>query len=329
MATISNLLSPITTGSSLRLFDVRRDLAAVADLVEQCFSDTLDPDGERYLHQMRAAARNSTFLRWAVSVADSASVPLSGFVWEEDGRLVGNLSLIPFQLKGRRNYLIANVAVHPQYRRRGIARQLTQQGIAYAREHNAPSVWLHVREMNEPAVNLYRDLGFIEKARRTTWYSNLSIPSGELPRSISVGPCHSTQWFTQRSWLNRIYPDELIWHLPLKTSLFRPGMIAAIQRMVQNISIQQWELQGAGRLLGTLSWQASSGFANLLWLTTDPEYEDLAAHSLLLYARQRLPAERPLALDYPAHHASRAIENTGFYPHQTLIWMTIPFYPVV
>ena len=119
----------------MRPFDVRRDLAPVADLVEQCFADTLDPDGERYLEQMRAASRNPGFLHFAAAASEWSSVPLSGYVWEEDGKVVGNISLIPFALHNQRNYLIANVATHPAYRRRGIARSLTAQAVEHARRY--------------------------------------------------------------------------------------------------------------------------------------------------------------------------------------------------
>ena len=64
------------------------------------------------------------------------------------GRIVGNLSLIPFVRRGHVVYLIANVAVHPDYRRRGIARQLTQTALDYLRQRGVSSAWLQVRDDN-------------------------------------------------------------------------------------------------------------------------------------------------------------------------------------
>jgi len=115
---MSAITRPIVSSpNQLRPFDVGRDLSAVADLVEACFAETLDTDGRRYVQQMHAAARNPRYLRWAAAMADHVSMPLTGFVWEEHGQLVGNLSLIPFTYLGRRCYLIANVAVDPVSRR--------------------------------------------------------------------------------------------------------------------------------------------------------------------------------------------------------------------
>ena len=100
---MSAITRPIVSSpNQLRPFDVGRDLSAVADLVEACFAETLDTDGRRYVQQMHAAARNPRYLRWAATMADHVSMPLTGFVWEEHGQLVGNLSLIPFTYLGRR-----------------------------------------------------------------------------------------------------------------------------------------------------------------------------------------------------------------------------------
>ena len=143
----------------------------MADLVELCFADTLDQEGYNYLRQMRAAASSSSYWRLVDLVSERNSMPLNGFVWEEDGVVVGNLSLIPYAGLAYSYYLIANVAVHPEYRRRGIARRLTTAAIEQARRRRAQSVWLHVRAENNAANDLYRSLGFVERASRTTWHS--------------------------------------------------------------------------------------------------------------------------------------------------------------
>jgi hypothetical protein len=54
-----------TTSEHLRPLNILRDLGAVADLVEICFSPTLDAEGRSFLEQMRQNARDSRFLRWA------------------------------------------------------------------------------------------------------------------------------------------------------------------------------------------------------------------------------------------------------------------------
>lgn len=56
---------------------------------------------------------------------------------------------------------IKRVVVHPDFRARGLARQMMQFLIAYARtELHLQSLDLHVWEGNQPALRLYEALGF-------------------------------------------------------------------------------------------------------------------------------------------------------------------------
>jgi GNAT superfamily N-acetyltransferase len=288
---------------------------------------------------MRAAAANPAYMRWATAMTERVSLPLSGYVWEENGRLVGNLTLIPFLSRRQRCYLIANVAVHPEYRRRGIAREMTVAAIQYARQRSAPSVWLHLREENEAAIQLYENLGFQERACRTTWYTPPPAanhldqkifhaqPEAELLRretaSLRLISRRSRHWAQQRQWLGRLYPPELTWHLAIRAGMLRPGLSGVIQRFFSNQWVQQWSAVQGDELLGVLTWQSTHSYADALLLATAPEYERDAAFVLLANARKRLPSRRALALDYPAHQAEEAIRAAGFHIHQTLIWMAI------
>jgi predicted N-acetyltransferase YhbS len=303
--------------SHLRHVDMSRDLRAVADLVELCFAKTLDADGQRYIHQMRAAARNPRIM----AVADRATTALHGFVWEEDNKIVGNLSLMPVLAEGRRSYFLANVAVHPDYRRRGIAHSLTKAALEFTSQKGISSVWLQVNEENPGAIQLYRDFGFKERTRRTTWHSSPYIPSVKLPTSIAVGPRRSEDWRTQRQWLEHVYPQELRWHFPIHIGLLRPGLLGAVNRIFSERNIRQWSATQKGDLIGTLSWQSSYSQADWLWLAASPQHQELAVIGLLPHAQKFLPKRRVLALNYPAEIAVSAFETVGFHPHQTLLWM--------
>lgn len=320
---------PASSPAPLRPFDVRRDLARVADLVEVCFADTLDRDGERYLRQMRSASQNTSYMRWASLASEWASVPLSGFVWEQDGRLVGNASLIPYHLHGRRQFLIANVAVHPDYQRRGIGRHLTRRAMDQARQRGVGSVWLHVRENNDTAVNLYRSLGFHERARRTTWTSPANfpfdLPQPALPAGLRIGGRSARHWPIQREWLRQTYPESLTWHLPLDLNALRPGLLGGLYRVALNTDTRQWAVWYNDQPLAFLAWQEAASNSQHLWLAAPPPTDPLIIRSLLIHARRRLPEHRGLTLDYPARQLVDAIQSAGFVEHQTLIWMEAEF----
>lgn len=334
MTALTKLIASESSQSGPRPIDLRRDLNRVADLMEYCFADTLDPDGHRYLQQMRSAAKNPGYLRWANVAVEGASIPISGYVWEEAGEVIGNLTLIPYYNLSKRFFLVANVAVHPDFRRKGIATSLTNKAVEHARQRGAQAIWLQVRDDNDEALRLYRTTGFVERARRSTWLWEPSNGSGPIspgvvaaepqPAGISVGGRRSADWRLQRNWLPRLYPPELTWHLSLKLSALRPDLWGFLHRFVNDLQVRQWSARRGNQLVGVLAWQAMPSYADSLWLATPSEHEDEAARALLAHVRQRPPWKRPLALDYPAGHASQAIQDAGFRFHQTLIWMSLP-----
>ena len=64
----------------------------VAQLVSTVFADELDDRGRSALREMEFAGRLSPFLGGLTSLA-LFSDDLYGYVWTEDGRVVGNVSL--------------------------------------------------------------------------------------------------------------------------------------------------------------------------------------------------------------------------------------------
>lgn len=305
----------------IRPLNVLRDLSAVADLIELCFSSTMDNDGQRYLSDMRRASNDDSFLNWASRMSESASLPLMGFVWEQDGHIVGNSSLIPFRDHGKRIYLIANVATHPDYRRRGIGRALTERSLKQARAKKASAVWLHVRDDNPGAIQLYEGLGFQEMARRTTWSAT---PDRYLPMpqtDIHVGPRHARFWPQQQEWMRRLYPDALNWYHSWNFTSLRPGFWTWIYMMFVDFNVKQWAATRQDRLLATLAWMPYGSRSESLYASTGQMSDSEALTCLLLNVRRSLANHSSLSLDYPAGEMVDAIQAAGFKPRRTLLWM--------
>jgi len=305
----------------MRPLNVLRDLSTVADLIELCFSPTMDNDGQRYLSDMRRASRDDTFLRWASHVAETTSLPLTGYVWEQDKRIIGNASLIPFRERGRRIYLIANVAVHPDYRRRGIGRALTERVMKQARDKKASALWLHVREDNPGAIKLYEDLGFREIARRTIWSAK---PDPFLPRldtDIQIVRRDPRFWPVQHVWLRRLYPDALNWYHSWNINALRPGLWNWLYRLFVDFNVRQWAAVRNGKLLATLAWMPQGSRSEPLYATAGNDSGPEALTQLLIHARRVLSNHSSLSLDYPAGEMPDAIRAGGFQPRRTLLWM--------
>jgi len=327
MSAITRPLNP--NPNQLRPFDVRKDLNAVADLIETCFADTLDEDGRRYVNQMHAAARNPGYLRWAMAVTENVPMPFSGFVWEENGYLAGNLSLIPYKYQDKRCYLIANVAVDQAYRRKGIALSLTNNAIEHARKRGIDEIWLHVRSENEAALILYQSLGFVERAQRTSWEikpgsQNRNVSQTNIePTDIGITRPQSRYWDQYRQWLRDLYPPELTWHQPFHLATLRPGLIGSVYRFFAGSHIKQWAAQQGQRHIGILTWQPHTKHADHLWLASSADDEGRVIGALLPVARRQLAQRRRILLDYPAGRAILALHDQGFRIQQTLIWMRL------
>jgi ribosomal protein S18 acetylase RimI-like enzyme len=305
----------------LRPLNVLRDLSAVADLIELCFSPTMDNEGQRYLSDMRRASHDDSFLRWASRMSETASLPLMGYVWEQDGRIIGNASLIPFRDRGKRIFLIANVATHPEYRRHGIGRALTERVMKQARDKHATSIWLHVREDNYGAIKLYQELGFREMARRTTWQANLDTRLPYPDTDIRIVPRHPRFWALQQDWLRRLYPDALSWYQSWNISALRPGLWNWLYLLFVDFNIKQWAAARGDELLATLTWMPRGGRSDTLYAAAGPASDPDALTVLLTHAR-RMPAYySQLTLDYPSDEMPQAIRAAGFQARRTLLWM--------
>ncbi len=67
---------------------------------------------------------------------------------------------------------VLNLAVAPEYRRRGIAGALLEAGLAAFRHRRVDEVFLEVRESNRSAQALYLSRGFRPVGQRAAYYRN-------------------------------------------------------------------------------------------------------------------------------------------------------------
>lgn len=103
------------------------------------------------------------------SVASELNNPLSlWLVAVEEGTVVGYVG--SQTVMGESDMM--NVAIHPDHRRRGIAKELIEALILALQERQSHSLTLEVRSSNDPAIALYANLGFTEAGRRRNYYRN-------------------------------------------------------------------------------------------------------------------------------------------------------------
>jgi ribosomal-protein-alanine N-acetyltransferase len=82
---------------------------------------------------------------------------------------------------------LANIAVAPAARRRGIGGRLLDWILEVARRRGVTELFLEVRESNRPARELYRTRGFREAGRRRNYYQNPREDALILVRRLDSG----------------------------------------------------------------------------------------------------------------------------------------------
>jgi len=65
---------------------------------------------------------------------------------------------------------ILTVAVLPEYRRQGIAREFMRQIEEWAKERGASAMMLEVEKSNSAAIELYKNLGYLQISVRMDYY---------------------------------------------------------------------------------------------------------------------------------------------------------------
>ena len=105
------------------------------------------------------------------ALAEEIQNPLAVFLVAEDvdaESSVGYLGMHHILDEG----FIANLAVHPAYRRQGIARSLLREAQEYAEAHDLARLTLEVRASNVPAIALYEGMGFTRDGIRPGFYDS-------------------------------------------------------------------------------------------------------------------------------------------------------------
>lgn len=122
-------------------------VAQIAELEKRCFND---PWSENSI----ASELNNRLSCWLVALEGDMVI---GYVGSQT--VLGETDMM-------------NIAVHPDYRNQGVAKNLIQTLMDTLSGQGSHSLMLEVRQSNEPAKNLYASLGFETVGIRKNYYRN-------------------------------------------------------------------------------------------------------------------------------------------------------------
>jgi GNAT superfamily N-acetyltransferase len=316
----------------LRPLNPVRDLTGVADLLERVFSRELDASGRQMIREARAMGRLGPFMLLLAPLSGGLMGLSPGFVWDERGQIVGNVTIMR-SARRPAAWQVANVAVHPDHRRRGIARALVEAAIDYTASRGGHHLSLQVREENL-AVALYQRLGFQPLGAVTRW------ESGGRPRLTQI-LAHGRPVIPARPddcpeiWglFSSAAPAAQGWPDPLTEAHFHPGFWRRLSDILAARSVRRWVAPSpAGEGLdGYTEYRTSPGVIPQLSLRVREEAAGQVEGDLLL-ASLRHCSDRghyQAVIDHPAGDVpvEGRLREAGFRPIRTLLMMQLALRP--
>lgn len=310
-----------------------KDLGKVATLIEEAFAHDLDRAGQNALQELRWLSRFKPLLWWMLLINFDRTDFLSGFVWEEDGQIVGNVTINQMGM-GARRWLISNVAVAEEYRGRGIATIMMDASEELVRECNGTAILLQVRADNNPARLLYQARQFKEIAGTTHLRLNqpISVATTPLPSGLLIRHRRYNSADTRRIYhlAQATTPASVQQEWPLRQSQFW----VATQDRIANFLYQFIDLP-------PVYWVVEDNRKNLVALVNietsllrHPHSIELIIHpnwrgqlepSLISRALNYLhrSPHKPITVKQPIDHpeAIAVYKSLGFEEEQTLLWM--------
>lgn len=303
---------------SIRPINVTTDLKGIANLLYICFSNSMDEGGERYIDYLRRFSQALLFTRMAQRKPEKYALPGEGFIYEDNGKLIGNITLSTIKIHDETVYLISNVAVLPEYRGKGIAKSLTRTALQYIESKGVKQIWLQVKRDNQPAIDLYDQFSFQTFMTRTTWIrkrTSLFLIENKIP---SIRKRKKSEWETQKRLLERTYPDELTTTYGFEIASFQPILKNVVKGILKDKITSHWVSEIDG-FCGFVSYDIfpTQSYTNL-WVAAPEEMEKTFLKILIPAAQKRIGNE--VRVNYPEEQCADCFRELGMQELNTLYW---------
>ena len=319
-------ISPFPTSEhsahKIRPINYGRDMNQVVRLLNQVFSPTLDAEGRRALQNMN----NQPPFLLRLQHLGRKTVP--GFVWDFNGRVVGNISIVPTQSNKR--VIIANVAVQEDFRRQGIARQLMDAALDHLETVNIKTVHLQVDVNNDSAIRLYESLGFKLIGSTTYWVATPTQMRELAPSSaIEIRPLRHHEQKAAYDVDLASYPADMRWPEPLTPETYKSTFWKSLNDALNGRQRETWVVETDRKLRAVASIDSDWGRPHRLAVRipeADRQTLTLPMLSKLLrrigYLRRRyVSIEHPIEDELMANY----LVNANFRPKRHLSTMKLVF----
>ena len=315
------------SANGLRPINLKKDIPQVAKLLETVFGERLDQQGRQALQN--ASHHSGPIVFWQLNPMVHKLAP--GFVWVENDHIVGNATLLRTQTPNR--YIVVNVAVHPDYRRRGIAYALMEAIIHLVQARQGRTIMLQVVKENTAALNLYQNLGFQTIGSMTSWYANISRLR-EIEPVLSARPVPAIRELERHQWHEAYTLDQLSlhpdlnWPERLAKDIYKRDFWHWLDRILNGRQAETWTVHNTQhQLIGLASIYSEWNRHHNITLRIHPHWQGQLERPLLAKIVRRLHylPRRNLRMDHPDDDAKTAglLREANFAPRRTLTHMRL------
>lgn len=306
-----------------RPININKDIPQVIKLLELCFGSAIQGDGHR-IFTTDQLVQSPAFI-WRISPA--AAKLAMGFVWEEDGRIVGNVTVLNSSVLGR--YLVVNVAVHPDFRRRHIARNLMEAVKRLVDKKNGHEILLQVVSTNKAALNLYERLEYTNLGSVTGWSSNVArirrLPLDEPAPEIRE--LKSSEWQAAYELDTLALDPDLNWPDPPEATMYRQNWMHKFLNFINGRQIETWSMHHDGQLTGLASVVSEWGRTHHGSIRVHPQWRGQLERPLLAKLIRRLSylPRRNIRIYHPDNdeRMNQLLKEANFHPQRTLTHMKL------
>jgi ribosomal protein S18 acetylase RimI-like enzyme len=307
-----------------------QDVPRITRLIETGFGSVLDYSSRQMLRDVRAVAERGDLV-WDLSHRFGVIQPdewAHASVWDEAGMLAGNAT-ITRRAPEQAAWLISNVAVLPEYRRRGIARALVRHALGTIRGEGGRKIYLQVDAVNESALRMYREIGFEEIGGRIAWLRPREERRIRKAEEEAAPPCafalrKASEWVEEFALWKEVSPHGMAWNTPLSASAFRPSLRKSLEWFLAGETEKHFLARCGGRVEAALSgFGRYAGWEGVLIQREGTQGRVEAG--LLEEAGKFFSSDQSLLLETATGASAETLVQLGFQKRRTFIWMRYTF----
>lgn len=283
---------------------------------------SIQQDEAEMLHDQIASIKRFWLLVWIGGLfSPTLRYLFQGYVCEEDGQMIGTLMYqCPHGIKDE--YYINNVAVHPDQRRRGIARKLVETALAEMRARNGKKVCLDVIAGNLPAYRLYESLGWEHFSGSIHLKLDGDLQADcPLPDGFTIVDLPASNWRVSYEIARRITPQNVQRYNPVEESRFRESLFMRLFEPLVGTRVSRVALRdstGTDVGFGIIGYRTRPGGTNQIQMLVDPEAGEAVPGFICALTRKAGQLAPGRILELASYSwlpgVTKAAEDLGFKP---------------